>query len=483
MTPRLAVVAVAVGLSLAACTSRTSYLQPVPAAETMGGIDSESTDAERALLARIDADPADFDAYYNLAVAYEARGRVEQAESSYRRTLLLEPRHIPAAVNLAALYRDRGDLRKAIVVLNDLFDTGVDDPRARTDLAILYRLVGEFDRSLYESSEVLRRFGLVYGAMLNAALVYYDMGRYEMALTLLKELDRQFPQDSRIHFSIGQTYQALGNPIVAAQEYQLAVSLDAGAFEAHNNLGILHLLKGDYREAVTAFTRAVKANVNYADGYLNLGIAWRNLNDYPKAGGAYRRAIKIRPNFKDAWYNLGLLFDDYWDGQFDQALATWREYLQRFESSLSAEERAEIEARIASLNERREKFRATGTPETAPQPVSAPATTPATAPAATPVTTPAPAPASAPADTAAEAQPPAAEPAAAQGYDPDDIERVIGEYNEARRAAGLPPVEPANLRKALIEKAQQLFESSGVKFSFRVDVVDDKPKLVPVPAQ
>lgn len=372
----------------ASCTSTTPYLQPPPAlGEAAGASGSAASAAVNALRQRIEKDPADVDAWYNLGVEEERAGNAAAAVSAYQKALLIEPRHIAAAVNLAAVHRMRGAFAEAKGVLSDLFDSGVDDPRARTDLAVLHRLSGDLDRSLRESQEVLRRFGLVYGAKLNAGLVYLAWGKHEMALTIFNEMVGEFPDDSRVHFSIGRTLEALDNPVAAAAEYERAVSLDTQAFEAINNLGVIRLLRRDFEGARSAFQSAVSANALYAPAWVNLGIAERNLGRFREADVAYRRALEIQPGNRVAFWNLGLLYDDYQD-RVDAALQTWQAFLSRFGSQLSSEERAEVDARLAALAQRRTQMRATeadaakpAPPKPAPAPV-APSAEPQAPPAA-----------------------------------------------------------------------------------------------------
>ncbi len=459
------------------CASTTPYLEPMAVEDNLADTRGDLTQQEKDLLSRIQKDPGDFDAYYNLAVAYEQRGAVNAAENAYRKTLLLEPKHIAASVNLSGLYRARGDNGKAIVTLNDLFDTGVDDPRARTDLAILYRLDGDYERSLYESSEVLRRFGLVYGAMLNAGLVYYDQGRLEMALTLFLELSQQYPEDSPVHLSLGNTYQALGNPIAAEKEYLKAIELDPEAYEAHNNVGLLKLIKQDYASAVTAFSTAVSANVNFALGYMNLGIAYRNLSKFKESARAYRRAIEIRPRYNLAWYNLGLLYDDHWNRP-DMAIDIWERYLKGFNKELDKDKREKIENRLAALRKRSEEMRAQSESESEPEPEPEPEPTAEPAAAAT-----------APAEATAATEPGVAEqePApteANEGLEAPDFVAIADQYNNARLEAGMKAIDPGVLMETLATKAAELEQAKGVPYTFIVEVtVEGKPKLVPRPLQ
>ena len=95
---------------------------------------------------------------YEIALLYQYSGVADEATNYYKQALQSEPKHVPAAVNLASLYKIRAQPDEAIAVLNELFIAGADDPRARTDLGLLYREKGDLEKSLEQSQYVLKNF-------------------------------------------------------------------------------------------------------------------------------------------------------------------------------------------------------------------------------------------------------------------------------------------------------------------------------------
>ena len=134
---------------------------------------------------------------------------------------------------------------------------------------------------------------------------------------------------------------------------RMLFSYDSGAFEAYNNLGLLHIFKKEYASAETNFEAAVRANVNFAVAHLNLGIAQRGLNKYADAEKSYKRAISLQKTLAQAYYNLALLYDDYWDRP-QQALPAWQDYLAEFDASIDNDVRNYVNGRITKLDERLE---------------------------------------------------------------------------------------------------------------------------------
>jgi Flp pilus assembly protein TadD len=100
--------------------------------------------------------PTDVKAWQNLGVAECWRGNLMQGVVASRRALKLEPRHIPAANNLALAFLEMGELDAACKVVRDALQH---DPRSRILRRLRIRLalkrVGR--RSAAVLRHVLRR--------------------------------------------------------------------------------------------------------------------------------------------------------------------------------------------------------------------------------------------------------------------------------------------------------------------------------------
>ena len=113
---------------------------------------------EKAALYRraLEADPALFEAHYNLALVLEKLGDPATAQREYRETLRLRPGYTPAALNLgAALYAEKR-YREAIAVYRQARGQ---DPRSvalRNNLAEAYRAAGDRDNARREFEALLK---------------------------------------------------------------------------------------------------------------------------------------------------------------------------------------------------------------------------------------------------------------------------------------------------------------------------------------
>lgn len=76
---------------------------------------------------------------------------------------------------------------------------------------------------------------------------------------------------------------------------------------AHNNLGNVYRLRGDFQKAVSEYEQAIAIRP-HAKTLSNLGVVYRRLAQYDQAFKTYEEALKIDPVSKEAHYGLGLVY-------------------------------------------------------------------------------------------------------------------------------------------------------------------------------
>lgn len=96
-------------------------------------------------------------------------------------------------------------------------------------------------------------------------IAHYEARQFDSALQAYKQSLALQPDFVEAHYSLGLIYEDLQRTDEAISAYQRVVSQDADALDkliwlrAHNNLGRLHILNGDYRTAWVSLDRAFNA--------------------------------------------------------------------------------------------------------------------------------------------------------------------------------------------------------------------------------
>ena len=68
---------------------------------------------------------------------------------------------------------------------------------------------------------------------------------------------------------------------------------------AANIQGLIHNERGEYHEAIAAFTRAIELDPTFALAYSNRGRAYIELEQYEEAIADYDKAIELDPSLKE----------------------------------------------------------------------------------------------------------------------------------------------------------------------------------------
>ncbi len=97
---------------------------------------------------------------------------------------------------------------------------------------------------------------------------------------------------------------------------------------AWTTLGNLYFDTGNYRKAITAYTKALALNPNNANVMTDLGVMYRRIGEPKKAVEAFDKAAKIDPKQETALFNKGIvLMHDLND--LEGAIDAWEALVKR----------------------------------------------------------------------------------------------------------------------------------------------------------
>jgi tetratricopeptide (TPR) repeat protein len=314
---------------------------------------------ERRFQAVQQADPTFAEADYNLGVLAERQGKRDQAFALYRSALQKKPSLKPAAEGLARLTRAQGDLPSAIAQWNDVARAFPDDAESRAQLAELYRLTGDHDRSQEMSRQALIRDPKNLDAYKTLLRSNLDRKQFAMAELVGVRALKISTTDPDLYLAIGDVQMAKGAPDKASAQYQKALDANASFVPARLALARLALRDEDFAAAEKHLSRAVTDGGGSAEVHLDLGVAYRGLGQPDKALAEYDAAEKLQPKLAAIYLNRGIVLQRYKDAP-DKSLELYRQYvsLSGGESALPGDApvlalRREAEALVAAKSQAR----------------------------------------------------------------------------------------------------------------------------------
>jgi len=259
---------------------------------------------------------------YNLAVvhnalgyAYYETGRLDDAYRQYRiseglvsetDTVTLQLR-INIKNNLALYFKNLGDYTNALEYNNEAHQMLNSDP--------------SWDESSYEKLSVL---------LLNQGITYYRLGRYEEALSELKECQRikeshHHPYLGSVYFNLARVYQVMGDTGLSSHYYHKSIEkwiseYDPGYYELANvylHFGQFLAAQGKNEEGLGYLQKALQ---NYKQNYGTLhpltAACYESLAEYCLDRDEFLKALdylqlalhSISPEFEetDPYANPGI---------------------------------------------------------------------------------------------------------------------------------------------------------------------------------
>jgi tetratricopeptide (TPR) repeat protein len=139
------------------------------------------------------------------------------------------------------------------------------------------------------------------------ALAYFETGDQQMARRQIQEMlgQRDTPE---LHNLLGDVEEKSGDPVRAAQEYQLAAQQDPSErniFDWGNEL----LLHGAFEEAEKVFSDGIERHPNSSRLHVGLGIAFYSRGFYDDAARVLCHASDLEPSDPRPYLFLGKMFD------------------------------------------------------------------------------------------------------------------------------------------------------------------------------
>jgi tetratricopeptide (TPR) repeat protein len=201
-------------------------------------------DAERAALSVLAVDPANGEAYFNLGVIADKRGRHDEALTAFKRSVDLRGDYDEARVNLANEYLRRGNFkhariqaRKALEITPGLLD-------AWYLLGQAFKGMREADSAMVCFREALRHAPGYNRARVGLAILLAGEGRLEEARSELEQGLNHSDDLNMIHINLGLIERQMGDLEAAEANLRKAVDLDEAFLPARFDLAGVYVSMG-----------------------------------------------------------------------------------------------------------------------------------------------------------------------------------------------------------------------------------------------
>jgi len=198
------------------------------------------------------------------------------------------------------------------------------------------------------------------------------------AIELNEQLVEKFPDDKRARQFLGFGYSGQDEDDKAIAQYQKAIEIDENFAPAHNALGYAYIQTENYYEAERAFQNYIDLLPGEANPHDSIADMYTRMGRHDEAIEHYMKAVELNPKFTLSQRNIGtnlvfmgnyedgreafrkamamemteaakvtdmnqIALSHLYEGNFEQAVAT-------FDESLKMAEEAGLAARVANIH-------------------------------------------------------------------------------------------------------------------------------------
>jgi len=255
----------------------------------------EAVERARAL---VDGSPGDPDALFTLGLA-QSEQDITEAIATFRRVLVLAPRHTLARYNLALVLKRADRLTEAIAELTTAIDI---DPRpeAYYTLGVIYRHEGELERAAAALRAAIARDPSYADAHYMLGVVLHARGDTKGAASALRRALAVRPDLEGAQYALGRVLQASGDIAGArshlseAERLRVRRQLEQEA-NVWTTVGTARLEAGEVAAALECFERATGVFEAYAPAHFQMGRALERLGRHAASQAAFARARQLNP--------------------------------------------------------------------------------------------------------------------------------------------------------------------------------------------
>jgi tetratricopeptide (TPR) repeat protein len=304
--------------------------------------------AEPLLNKVVAANPANFQAWFDLGFVYNALGRTSDSIAAYRKSVAAKPDVFESNLNLGLTLAKTGQpdgeqfLRAATALkptshvsegrarawlsLAHLLeaskpDEAVEayqqaatlqpkDPEPHLSLGLLLEKQNRFADAELEYKQALGLDPSSTDALTGLANIYMRGHRFTEAEAVLRKLVTLHPDDANAHLQLGRMLAADGQNDNAIVELQSALKLAPGDGEVQRDLAEVYASGGKYDQAEAQYRSLLSTRPNDAELHLGLGQLLLKQKKFPQAQHELLAAINLKPNLDAAYGDLAFAADE-----------------------------------------------------------------------------------------------------------------------------------------------------------------------------
>jgi len=274
--------------------------------------DRESDDGLHALQRVVAEDPKVIDAWFMLGNEYYRRREYTRAIAQYTRALELKPDYDLVVINMANAYRAMGKDEEAMLGYRRFMELDPKNAQIRYEAAQILIDSGKLEAAGEELSRALALEPKLAAARNALGVLAIKRGDLDAAQREIQASIDQKPDVRLAHFNLGLLAEQRQDYQRALAEYKEEIARHPTSYKAAFNLGLLYGRLGDRAAQVDAYKKAIEMNPSFAEGHLFLAKVYldagQNLDEAMRLS---KKGIELAPQSEYAPLGHYVMADIY----------------------------------------------------------------------------------------------------------------------------------------------------------------------------
>jgi arylsulfatase A-like enzyme/Tfp pilus assembly protein PilF len=274
--------------------------------------DKESDDGLRALQKVVGEDPKVIDAWFMLGNEYYRRREYTRAIAQYARALELKPDYDLVVINMANAYRALGKDEEAMLGYRRFMELDPKNAQIRYEAAQILIDSGKLDAAAEELDRALTLEPKLAAARNALGVVAIKRGDLETAGREIQTAIEQKPDVRLAHFNLALLAEQRQDFQRAVAEYKEEIARHPSSYKAAFNLGVLYGRLGDRAGQLAAYKQAIEMNPSFAEGHLFLAKLYLDTGrELDEAMRLARKGVELAPRSEYAPLGHYVMADIY----------------------------------------------------------------------------------------------------------------------------------------------------------------------------
>jgi tetratricopeptide (TPR) repeat protein len=247
--------------------------------------------------------PQNPELYYHRGITLYQNNQISYAEQDIRKAWQLAPKE-EYALSLTTLLKQKNP-DSAIVFLQGAVQKLPGSIALQIGLARGYQNKGEMDKALAIINEIIKKYPGQLDALTLKSEILGDQNNKSGALAYLEKAYALAPSDPSLAYDLAYEYADLKNPKALSLADSIIKTKTPEFEKAYYIKGVYLVNTGKTNEALKNFDEAIRTNYNFLDAYRDKGQLLLELKKYEQALKTFELALKIAPASADFYYFMG----------------------------------------------------------------------------------------------------------------------------------------------------------------------------------